>query len=115
MAFSEFEPQPINPDTNPEIQEYPDAPEIPAHIEKAGVQVVPSVPASLQDDQGQVVAQSVGNAPPIQIPADPKVIQGWATGSPSSSLTWLGVFWERVIKKAILLGRKVVVGNSSNA
>lgn len=115
MAFPENEPVPQQPEAAPEIQEYPDQPEIPAHIEQAGVQTIPPNPASLQDDQGQVLAQSQSSDPPVQIPADPQTIHGWASGSPANSQTWLGIFWERVIKKAMLFGKKVVIGNSSNA
>lgn len=115
MAAPEYEPQPIQPEQNPEIQEYPDVPEIPAHVERVGVQAVPYQPASIQDDQGHILAQSQSNTPPIQIPADPQVIHGWATGSPTNSQTWLGVFWERVIKRAVLFGRKVIIGNPPNA
>lgn len=116
MAAPEYEPQAQQPDVAPEVQHYPEQPEIPAHIERAGVQSVPQHPASLQDPStGQVVAQNTNMQPPVQVPADPATIHGWASGSPSNSLTWLGMFWERVIKRAVFFGKQIVIGNSSNA
>lgn len=110
MAAPEYEPQASLPEQNPEVMQYPEQIEIPAYIEKGGVQPVPNHPASLQDPQsGVTVAQNMTMQPAVVIPADQQTLRTWSKGSPSSSQTWLGVFWERVVKRALLLGRKVTV------
>lgn len=110
MAFPEHETQASLPEQTPEVSHYPEQVEIPAYIEQGGVQPVPNHPSSLQDPQsGMTVAQNMTMQPAVVIPADPQTLRTWSKGSSSSSQTWLGVFWERVVKRALLLGRKVTV------
>lgn len=116
MAAPEYEPQPQQPNVSPEVQQYPEQSEIPAHIEQAGVQSVPHSPATLQDqDTGQIVAQNTNMQPPVPIPDTPEHIHEWTKGNPADTRTWNGVFFEKVIDQAKILGRKLLIGNSSNA
>lgn len=102
MAYSpEIEKQ------QPEISEVPTVPEIPPEIERStGIKVVQkSFTAQVKGDKGQPLIQT----PPTQVinvtpPADQTTLKGWAKGSITSSITWLGMFWIRIIKKALHFG-----------
>jgi hypothetical protein len=86
---------------------------VPETLKQSGVQVVQKTfKAQVKDDKGQPLIQT----PPTQVisvtpPADDTTLTTWSKGSISSSLTWLGVFWIRVIKKAIHFGWQVVGGS----
>jgi hypothetical protein len=87
---------------------------VPETLKQSGVQVVQKTfKAQVKDDKGQPLIQT----PPTQVitiqpPADDTTLTTWSKGSVSSSLTWLGVFWIRVIKKAIHFGWQVVGGGN---
>ncbi len=110
---SEVEGQSV-PDTQSVVQEIPDTPEIPSHLEQGGVAVTQTqFTAQVTDDQGQpmIQAPSTSNIK-IQIPADPQTLEGWSKGSITESITWYAVFWLRLIKKAVLKGWHIIVGKS---
>jgi hypothetical protein len=101
------------PEKEPKIpvSEIPEAPEIPAEIEKGGVRAVPVSPTvSLPQTAAvpSITAQPTPQA--VNVPADKTILTSWSKGKASFSLTWLGMFWLRIIKKAIRLGRQVIVG-----
>ncbi|HUC95171.1 MAG TPA: hypothetical protein VMR19_04195 [Candidatus Saccharimonadales bacterium] len=85
---------------------------VPETLKQSGVQVVQKTfKAQVKDDKGQSLIQT----PPTQViavtpPADSTTLTTWSKGSVSSSLTWLGAFWMRVIKKALHFGWQVVGG-----
>ena len=85
---------------------------VPETLKQSGVQVVQKTfKAQVKDDKGQSLIQT----PPTQFiavtpPADSTTLTTWSKGSVSSSLTWLGAFWMRVIKKALHFGWQVVGG-----
>jgi hypothetical protein len=87
---------------------------VPETLKQSGVQVVQKTfKAQVNDDKGQPLIQT----PPTQVitvapPADDTTLTSWSKGSVSSSLTWLGMFWIRVIKKAIHFGWQVVGGGN---
>lgn len=78
--------------------------------QSTGVQVVQkNFKAQVKDDSGKPLIQT----PPTQVvtvqpPADDTTLQNWSKGSINSSQTWLGIFWIRIIKKAIALGWKIL-------
>lgn len=51
----------------------------------------------------------------IQPPADNPTLEGWSKGSVSSSQTWLGAFWIRIVKKALLFGWRILGKGDTNA
>lgn len=94
----------------PEIKEVPTVPEIPPEIERStGIKVVQkSFTTQVKGDKGQPLIQT----PPAQVisvslPADQATLGSWAKGSITSSITWLGMFWIRIIKKALHFGWKI--------
>ena len=97
----------------PQVQEVKEAEFIvPETLNQSGVKVVQkSFTAQVKDDKGQPLIQT----PPTQVitvqpPADDTTLTTWSKGSITSSLTWLGMFWIRVIKKALYFGWRVVGG-----
>jgi len=98
----------------PQITERPEEFIIPETLQQSGVKVVQKTfKAQVTDDHGKPVIQT----PPAQVinvtpPADTTSLTTWSKGSVSSSLTWLGAFWLRIIKKALHFGWKIVAGGT---
>jgi hypothetical protein len=92
------------------VREPPEAPELPAHIEKGGVKVQPTqFTAQVYDDKGKPLIQTPATKTvTVQLPADQTALASWSKGSISDSLTWLAMFWLRIIKKALHFGWKIV-------
>ena len=87
----------------------PETAEIPREVEQGGVKSVPTqVTAQVADDTGQPMMQSSATqTTTIQLPATDDVIVGWTKGPVTDSVTWLGIFWERMVKKAKHFGWKI--------
>jgi len=103
-------PEILKPE-QPQIQEVKEAEFIvPETLNQSGVKVVQkNFTAQIKDDKGQPLIQT----PPAQVitiqpPADDTTLTGWSKGSITSSLTWLGMFWIRVIKKALYFGWRIL-------
>lgn len=83
--------------------------------QSTGVKVVQkNFTAQVKGDKGQPLIQT----PPTQVvtvttPAPQATLTSWSKGPITSSLTWLGVFWLRIIKKALHFGWKVVGGKNA--
>ena len=96
----------------PQVQEINKEAEfiVPETLQQSGVKVVQkNFTAQVKNDKGQPLIQT----PPTQVitiqpPADNKTLTTWSKGSIASSLTWLGAFWIRVIKKALFFGWRVM-------
>lgn len=97
----------------PEIQEINKEAEfvVPETLQQnTGLQVVQkNFKAQIKDDHGQPLIQT----PPTQVitiqpPANGVALADWSKGSTNSSLTWLGAFWLRIIKKALFFGWRVL-------
>jgi hypothetical protein len=100
----------------PQIQEVKEAEFIvPETLSQSGVKVVQkNFTAQVKGDKGQPLIQT----PPTQVitiqpPADSTTLTTWSKGSIASSLTWLGMFWIRVIKKALHFGWQIIGGGGS--
>ena len=65
----------------------------------------------VQDDNVQVQAQD--DTPVFTIPQNEAILEVEAKGPIESPLTWFANFWLRMIKKAIHLGKRIVVGVTS--
>ena len=96
--------------TPEQVQEIPTVPEIPPEIEKGlNVQVVnKTFTAQVNDDKGKPLIQT----PPTKVinitpPASQATLLTWAKGPITLSLSWLGMFWVRMIKKALHFGWSV--------
>jgi hypothetical protein len=102
----------------PQVQEINKEAEfiVPETLRQSGVQVVQKTfKAQVKDDKGKPVIQT----PPTQVitvtpPTDDATLNNWSKGSITSSLSWLGMFWVRVIKKALHFGWKVVDKSQTN-
>ena len=97
----------------PAVQERSEEFVVPETLQQqTGVKVVQkNFKAQVKSDTGTPLIQT----PPAQViavtpPTNQTVLATWAKGDITSSLTWLGAFWLRVIKKAIHFGWKVMGG-----
>lgn len=96
----------------PQVQEINKEAEfiVPETLSRSGVNVVQkNFTAQVKNDKGQPLIQT----PPTQVitvtpPADSTTLTKWSKGSIASSLTWLGMFWIRVVKKALFFGWRVM-------
>lgn len=111
MALPESSPA-VPPDQ--QVVEIPEAPEIPAAVEAAGVASVPSQVQPVHDDSGKPITQPVpapSSGPSITIPAlSQDALAQMAKGNAANSQTWFGVFWLKKIKKALQQGLSVLFG-----
>ncbi len=79
-------------------------------LQKTGVQpVVKTFKAQIKNDKGVPLIQT----PPTQIitvapPATQAVLTSWSKGPITSSISWLGMFWIRIIKKALHFGWQII-------
>src|SRR3990167_4264879 len=101
------------PRPEPQVQEVKEAEFIvPETLKQSGVKVVQkNFTAQVKDDHGQPIIQT----PPTQVisvqpPADTTTLTTWSKGNITSSLTWLGAFWLRVLKKADHFGWQIIGG-----
>ena len=95
-----------------DVQTIAETPAVPEHIQKVGVSPHQSqFSAQVTDDNGQQLISSVQTDPEndVIVPMDQGKLEGFAAGSVKESVTWFAVFWLRVIKRALHLGRRVVV------
>ncbi len=94
------------PRGEPQVQERKEEFVVPETIASTGVKVVQKTfKAQVSDDKGNPVIQT----PPTTVisvtpPADPATLTTWSKGDAVSPLTWLGVFWLRILKKAAHFG-----------
>lgn len=94
----------------PQIQERKEEFVVPETIQSSGVKVVQKTfKSQVNDNSGKPLIKT----PPTQVitvtpPSDTTSLTTWSKGNTSSSITWLGAFWLRVIKKAMHFGWKIV-------
>lgn len=94
----------------PQVEARPEEFIVPETLQQAGVKVVQKTfKAQVKDDKGQPLIQT----PPTQVvnitpPASQPTLTSWAKGPITSSLTWLGAFWLRILKKALHFGWRVI-------
>jgi hypothetical protein len=101
---------PISPERDLPIEHRPEEiSEIPEHIEKAGVKKRQTQFKAQVKHKGKPLIQTPQTKTiTITLPTDQNTLASWSKGKVVNSLTWLGLFWLRMIKKAIHFGWKVV-------
>ena len=106
MPIQETEPRQLTPEeiANQEIDSYLERVEKQVEISQdiAGV-VKPSgqvkMPQTITDDQGQVVAQAVGDEPPINLPLTEEQVRDGLHHKVIDSVRWLAEWSVMIIKK----------------
>ncbi len=93
------------------VQEIPETPTVPENLQEVGVTAVSNnFTGQVTDDSGKPMIQTSQNtAATITIPASQTTLLGWSKGKIENAITWLGLFWLRMIKKAFHFGKQVVV------
>ena len=83
--------------------------------QSTGIQVIQkNFKSQIKDDHGQPLVQT----PPTQVievnpPTDLETLTNWSKGSVDSSQTWLGMFWRRIVQKALHFGWRIVGGGDN--
>jgi hypothetical protein len=101
----EREPEPKVPEG---IVERPET--LPEKLEKEQhIKVRPTqFKKQVTDDQGKpMIHTPKAKTITISLPSDQQQLAAWSKGPITSSLTWFGVFWLRLIKKAMHFGWKI--------
>ena len=67
--------------------------------------------AQVMDERGNpVISIPPASVVTVAIPADGERLATASKGSSGDSITWWGVFWQRIIKKALHFGWRIVGG-----
>lgn len=104
-----------SPETQPgspqEVTERQEEFVVPERISDVAQPTQTHVSATVSDDHGQNLIQTPQTQSlTIQIPTDQEHLQIMSKGDPGDASTGLGLYWLRMIKKAVLFGWSVVVG-----
>ncbi|MBU0572758.1 hypothetical protein KKH23_02520 [Patescibacteria group bacterium] len=85
--------------------------ELPPHLEDTGIKAVETAVKARVKDKGRHLIQTPATQKiKIKLPAGQATVSTWSQGKPANSLTWLGVYWLRMIKKATHFGWKIITG-----
>ena len=96
------------------VQPTTETPQIPETAQRAGVTTpLTEFTAQVKDNNGQDVIQPTAQT--LEVPADNVTLTSWAKGSITSSLTWFGAFWLRIIKKAVHFGWRTTTANANSS
>src|SRR5258706_3532680 len=101
-------PEVLNP--NMDIQEKPEEFIVPETLQQSDIKVVQkNFTAQVKSDNGVPLIQT----PPTQVisvtpPSSQTVLVQQSKGNTTSSLTWLAMFWLRILKKATHFGWQIV-------
>lgn len=85
--------------------------ELPPHLEDIGIKAVETTVKARVKDKGRHLIQTPATKKvSIKLPAGQATVSVWSKGKTASSLTWLGAYWLRMIKKAVHFGWKIIGG-----
>jgi hypothetical protein len=85
--------------------------ELPPHLEGTGIKAVETTVKARVKDKGRHLIQTPATKKvSIKLPAGQATVSAWSKGKTASSLTWLGAYWLRMIKKAVHFGWKIIGG-----
>jgi hypothetical protein len=96
----------------PQVEERPEDADALRIERKEVVTPTPSqFKAQVNDEAGKPLIQTPQNqVQTITLPADPAALEQLGKGGAEESLTWFGVYWLRMFKKAINMGWNWLVG-----
>jgi len=113
MNTPERERQPIPIEHKPEQLEGNNA------FQELGIRPTPVHPPTIQDQNGQIIAQNVNPTPDpnnqdhvVTVPVDLDTAENLSHGKIDDASTWFGVFIVRTIHRALRAGFQVFVKNN---
>lgn len=100
----------------PQVQERREEFIVDETLKNTGVTTVQkNFKAQVRDDKGSPVIQTTPTQViAVTLPASQTTLTSWSKGPVTSSLTWLAVFWLRVLKRAIHFGWKITGDDSKS-
>ena len=85
--------------------------ELPSHLEDTGIKAVETAVKARVKDKGRHLIQTPATQKiTIKLPAGQTTVSTWSKGKTTNSLTWLGAYWLRMIKKATFFKWKIMGG-----
>jgi hypothetical protein len=85
--------------------------ELPPHLEDTGIKAVETAVKARVKDKGRHLIQTPATKKvTIKLPAGQATVITWSKGKPVNSLTWLGAYCVRMIRKATYFGWKIIGG-----
>ena len=87
--------------------------ELPPHLspEETGMRAAETAFKARVKDKGKHLIQTPATKKiTIKLPTGQTTVSTWAKGKTVNSLTWLGAYWLRMIKKATHFGWKIIGG-----
>lgn len=85
--------------------------ELPPHLEDTGIKAVETAIKARVKDKGKHLIQTPATKIiTIKLPAKQATVYTWSKGKTVNSLTWLGAYWSRMVKKAIYFKWKIIGG-----
>lgn len=97
------------------VKEHPEEIEVPKSL-KGEIEKVETVyTATVKDDKGKPITSGPATQDvTVQIPQDQAALTALSKGKVGDSITWFGMFWLRMIKKALHFGKRIVVGKKND-
>lgn len=89
--------------------EHVEVPQASAATQQYVQPVVIPQPQVVRDDKGNTILAPAGEEV-VNVPYTPAQIKEDEKTSVESGKHWIAIFWERVIKRALLFGRRVIYG-----
>ncbi|MEJ2441355.1 MAG: hypothetical protein P8Y06_00310 [Patescibacteria group bacterium] len=85
--------------------------EVPPQLKDTGIEgIETAVKARVKKGKQDLIQTPATQKVSIKLPGDQNSVIAWSKGKITNSLTWLGAFSLRMIKKATHFGRKIVWG-----
>jgi hypothetical protein len=102
----------VKPVSSELAQSVPDNIELTPELKAQGIEAVETnVTAQVKDGSQHLIQTPANQIVAVKIPNTQENLLSWSKGSIVDSITWLAMFWLRMIKKALALGQKVEVKN----
>lgn len=96
------------------VKEIPEEVDIPESIPEVK-KVETAFKANVKDHGQQLIQTPANQAVTITIPSTKSNLTAWSKGSITASITWLALFWLRMIKKAMFFGWRIIWGGQNAA
>lgn len=93
------------------VQTVPDEVKLSPELRAQGIQTVETASNANIKVGDQMVQAPANQTVAVQIPNTQTNLIAWSKGGIVDSITWLAMFWLRVIKKALARGQRVEVKN----
>ena len=96
------------------VKEHPEEIEVPETLKDEIKKVETAYTATVKDKGKPLTSSPATQDVTVQIPQDQAALTTLSKGKVGDSITWFGMFWLRMIKKALHFGKRIVVGKKDD-